>query len=53
MSKDKEEKTMLVCDEAYLLIDTQVPQSLIFLRNIAKRCRKYERKSCNNFALNY
>jgi len=42
MSKDKEEKTMLVCDEAYLLIDPQVPQSLVFLRNIAKRCRKYE-----------
>ena len=53
MSKDKEERTMLVCDEAYLLIDTQVPQSLIFLRNIAKRCRKYERKSYNNFTLNY
>ncbi|MDO5556667.1 MAG: ATP-binding protein [Clostridia bacterium] len=42
MSKDKTEKTMLVCDEAYLLIDTEVPQSLIFLRNVAKRCRKYE-----------
>jgi len=42
MSKDKEEKTMLVCDEAYLLIDPEVPQSLIFLRNVAKRCRKYE-----------
>lgn len=42
MSKNKEEKTMLVCDEAYLLIDPQVPESLIFLRNVAKRCRKYE-----------
>ena len=42
MSKDKEEKTMLVCDEAYLLIDPEAPQSLIFLRNVAKRCRKYE-----------
>lgn len=42
MSKDKEEKTMLICDEAYLLIDPEVPQSLIFLRNVAKRCRKYE-----------
>lgn len=42
ISKDKEEKTMLVCDEAYLLIDPEVPQSLIFLRNVAKRCRKYE-----------
>lgn len=46
MSKDKEEKTMLVCDEAYLLIDSQVPQSLVFLRNIAKRCRKYEGSLC-------
>ena len=42
MSKDKEEKTMLVCDEAYLLIDPRVPQTLIFLRNVVKRCRKYE-----------
>ena len=46
MSKDREEKTMLVCDEAYLLIDPQVPQSLVFLRNIAKRCRKYEGSLC-------
>ena len=42
MSRDKEEKTMLVCDEAYLLIDPKVPQTMIFLRNVAKRCRKYE-----------
>ena len=46
MSKDREEKTMLVSDEAYLLIDPQVPQSLVFLRNIAKRCRKYEGSLC-------
>lgn len=51
MSKDKEEKTMLVCDEAYLLIDPEVPQTMIFLRNVAKRCRKYGKFS-NNFALN-
>lgn len=42
MSRNKTEKTMIVCDEAYLLIDPEVPQSLIFLRNVAKRCRKYE-----------
>lgn len=46
MSKNRQEKTMLVCDEAYLLIDPQVPQSLVFLRNIAKRCRKYEGSLC-------
>ncbi len=41
MSKNKDEKTFLVCDEAWIMIDKAVPQSLIFLRNIAKRCRKY------------
>ena len=40
VSKDKERK-VLVCDEAWIMIDKQVPQTLIFLRNIAKRCRKY------------
>lgn len=45
MSKDKEEKTFLVCDEAWIMIDKAVPQSLIFLRNIAKRCRKYNRRN--------
>ena len=45
MSKDKDEKTFLVCDEAWIMIDKAVPQSLIFLRNIAKRCRKYNRRN--------
>lgn len=36
MSKDKEEKTMLVCDEAYLLIDPKVLQTIVFLRNVSK-----------------
>jgi hypothetical protein len=42
MSKYRSEKVLLVCDEAYLLVDPNVPQSLIFLRNVAKRARKYE-----------
>ncbi len=42
MSQDRTEKVMLVCDEAYLMIDPDVPQSLVFLRNVAKRDRKYE-----------
>lgn len=41
MSKDRTEKVMLFCDEAYILCDPQVPQSLVFLRNVAKRARKY------------
>ena len=42
MSRDRNEKVLLICDEAYLLVDPNVPQSLIFLRNVAKRARKYE-----------
>lgn len=46
MSKDRTEKVMLICDEAYLMIDPEVPQSLVFLRNVAKRDRKYEAALC-------
>lgn len=42
MSRDRSEKVMLICDECYLLIDPKVPQSLIYLRNVMKRARKYE-----------
>ncbi len=42
MSEHKDEKVLLISDEAYLLIDPEVPQSLIFLRNAVKRARKYE-----------
>jgi len=42
MSADRTEPVLLICDEAYLMIDPNVPQSLIFLRNVEKRARKYE-----------
>jgi hypothetical protein len=42
MSKDRSERVLLICDEAYLMIDENVPQSLVFLRNVEKRARKYE-----------
>lgn len=42
MSRDRTERVLLICDEAYLMIDENVPQSLVFLRNVAKRARKYE-----------
>lgn len=42
MSKDRTERMLLVCDEAYLMIDENVPQSLVYLRNAMKRSRKYE-----------
>ena len=42
MSRDGEEHVLLVCDEVYLMIDQKVPQSLVYLRNVMKRARKYE-----------
>lgn len=42
MTKNREERVLLICDEAYLMNDPRVPQSLIFLRNCVKRDRKYE-----------
>ena len=42
MSADRSEKVMLFADEAYLMIDPNVQQSLVFLRNDEKRARKYE-----------
>lgn len=41
MSRDRNEQILLFADEAYLMIDPKVPQSLAFLRNTEKRCRKY------------
>ena len=42
MSRDRKEKVLLICDESYLMIDPEIPQSLVFLRNAEKRGRKYE-----------
>lgn len=42
LSQDRDERCMLYCDEAYLMIDPNVPQSLVFLRNVEMRARKYE-----------
>jgi GTPase SAR1 family protein len=42
MSKDRTERILLVSDESYLMIDQKVPQSLVYLRNVMKRARKYE-----------
>jgi GTPase SAR1 family protein len=42
LSKDREEKVLLGVDEAYLIVDPEVPQALQFLRNVSKRIRKYE-----------
>lgn len=41
ISKNRDEQVLLGVDEAYLIIDTDVPQALQFLRNVSKRIRKY------------
>ncbi len=46
IEKDRKEKVLFICDESYLLVDTQIPQTLIFLRNVSKRIRKYEGGLC-------
>ncbi len=42
MSFDKNEKVISAFDEAYLNIDEAVKQTLIQMKNMSKRCRKYE-----------
>ena len=38
----KGERSILVCDEAYLMIDPDVPQGIAFLSSTSRRIRKYE-----------
>lgn len=41
VSQNRNEKVLLGVDEAYLMVDPDVPQSIVFLRNMSKRMRKY------------
>jgi len=41
-SADRNEPVFLLCDEGYIMLDPDIPQAAMFLRNFAKRCRKYE-----------
>lgn len=42
MSRHRQEPVVLVCDEAHIVLDPAIPQTAMFLRNMAKRARKYE-----------
>lgn len=42
MSEDRERPVFLLCDEAHILLDPAIPQTAMYLRNMAKRARKYE-----------
>lgn len=42
ITRNKNERIMLVADECWTMIDPRCPQSLQFLRNAEKRARKYD-----------
>src|SRR5699024_6692331 len=42
VAQNREEKILVIFDEAYLIVDPKVPEALIYLRNYSKRIRKYE-----------
>lgn len=42
MSEDRTRPVFLLSDETYLIMDTNIPEPAMYLRNMAKRGRKYE-----------
>lgn len=42
MSEDRTKPVILVCDEGHILFDPDIPQTSMYMRNYAKRARKYE-----------
>lgn len=42
VAQNRQEKILVIFDEAYLVVDPKVPEALIYLRNYSKRIRKYE-----------
>lgn len=46
MSASRSQPVFLLADEAHILLDPAIPQTAMFLRNMAKRARKYEAMLC-------
>lgn len=46
MSASRTQPVFLLADEAHILLDPAIPQTAMFLRNMAKRARKYEAMLC-------
>lgn len=42
IAEDRKQPVFLFCDEAHIMLDPAVPQPAMYLRNFAKRIRKYE-----------
>lgn len=46
LSKDIEERTMLIADECHILVDPNIPQTLEYIRYISKMARKHNSSIC-------
>lgn len=42
VSKNRDEKIVVILEEAHILVDKNIPQTLIAIKNMAKRVRKYD-----------
>lgn len=42
IAEDRRQPVFLFCDEAHIVLDPAIPQTAMYLRNFAKRVRKYE-----------
>lgn len=41
-TEHRHEPVLVLCDEAHVVLDPVMPQTAMYLRNMGKRCRKYE-----------
>ena len=46
LSKNPQEKTMLIADECHILVDSNIPQTLEYIRYISKMARKHNSSIC-------
>ena len=46
LSKDSNERTMLIADECHILVDPNIPQTLEYVRYISKMARKHNSSIC-------
>ncbi|MEM5780378.1 MAG: type IV secretory system conjugative DNA transfer family protein, partial [Lawsonibacter sp.] len=42
IARDREQPVLLLCDEAHILLDPEIREPAMYLRNMSKRVRKYE-----------
>jgi type IV secretory pathway VirB4 component len=42
IARDRDQPVFLLCDEAHILLDPEIREPAMYLRNVSKRARKYE-----------